>query len=107
MSDQDYDLVVVGAGPGGSVTARFAAQSGLKVAFLEKRRRPGLKLCAGGIPGRIKKEFGVPEEAVESNVKNYFLFTRKTGWHPVRSPGASTTYRTTNDIDEFKKLDYQ
>jgi digeranylgeranylglycerophospholipid reductase len=102
-----YDLVVVGAGPGGSVAARFAVAAGLKVAFLEKKKQPGLKLCAGGVPGRIRKEFGVPEEAVESRVRHYCLFTRKTGWHPVRSPGASTTYRTTNENSEFKRLDYQ
>jgi digeranylgeranylglycerophospholipid reductase len=102
-----YDLVVVGAGPGGSTAARFATAAGLKVAFLEKKRRPGLKLCAGGVPGRIRKEFGVPEEAVESEVRNYFLYTEQTGWHPVRSPGASTTYRTTNENEEFKRLDYQ
>jgi digeranylgeranylglycerophospholipid reductase len=106
MSDM-FDLVIVGAGPGGSVAARFAADAGLKVCFLERKKSPGLKLCAGGIPGRIRKEFGVPDEAIESDVKHYYLFTKKTGWHPVRSPGAATTYRTTNENADFKRLDYQ
>jgi len=33
----EYDAVVVGGGPAGSVTARFAAESGVKVIILERR----------------------------------------------------------------------
>ncbi len=37
MSDFDFDVVVIGAGPGGYVAAIRAAQLGLKVACVEKR----------------------------------------------------------------------
>ncbi|MFP4540132.1 MAG: FAD-dependent oxidoreductase, partial [Opitutales bacterium] len=36
MSDSNYDLIVIGAGPGGYVCAIRAAQLGLKTAIVEK-----------------------------------------------------------------------
>lgn len=45
-----YDVVVVGAGPGGSVAAREAAKLGLSVLLLEKRQEIGSPVrCAEGI----------------------------------------------------------
>ena len=41
---QQYDLVVIGAGPGGYVAAIRAAQLGMKVACVEKRATPGRHL---------------------------------------------------------------
>lgn len=42
-----YDLIVVGAGPGGSTAAKFAAEKGLKVLLLERARTPGEKNMSG------------------------------------------------------------
>src|SRR3954453_6561936 len=36
-----YDVVIIGAGPGGYVGAIRAAQLGMKVACIDKRERPG------------------------------------------------------------------
>jgi electron transfer flavoprotein-quinone oxidoreductase len=45
-----YDVVVVGAGPGGSTAAWAAAKKGLKTLLLERGRMPGEKSpCCGGI----------------------------------------------------------
>src|SRR3954465_428821 len=38
MTQERYDLVVIGAGSGGLVAARFAAKLGAKVALAEKNR---------------------------------------------------------------------
>ena len=47
---RQYDLIVVGAGPGGSTAARTAAQAGLSVLLLEKRQEIGSPVrCAEGI----------------------------------------------------------
>ncbi|HID28047.1 MAG TPA: NAD(P)/FAD-dependent oxidoreductase [Methanosarcinales archaeon] len=49
MKDQ-YDIVVVGAGPAGSITAKTAAEHGLDVLLIEKRQEIGDPVrCAEGV----------------------------------------------------------
>jgi len=49
-----YDVVVVGSGPAGSVTARFAAEAGAKVLIIERRAEVGVPvLCGEGISRKI------------------------------------------------------
>ncbi len=43
----DYDVIVVGGGPGGSTAARFCAKAGLKTLIIEKERLPRYKPCGG------------------------------------------------------------
>jgi len=50
MSEQQYDLVVIGAGPGGYQSAIRAAQYGAKVALIEKAELGGTCLNWGCIP---------------------------------------------------------
>jgi dihydrolipoamide dehydrogenase len=53
MADQQYDVAVIGAGPGGYVAAIRAAQLGLKVACVEKRDAlGGTCLNVGCIPSK-------------------------------------------------------
>ena len=42
-----YDVVVVGSGPAGSVTAYFAAKAGAKVLILERRPVIGVPVSTG------------------------------------------------------------
>ena len=47
---RDYDVVVVGAGPAGSMTAKWAAKKGAKVLMIEKRQEIGSPVrCGEGI----------------------------------------------------------
>ncbi len=48
--EQTYDVTIIGAGPGGYVTAVRAAQLGLKVALVEKEHLGGVCLNWGCIP---------------------------------------------------------
>ncbi|MCB9989556.1 MAG: dihydrolipoyl dehydrogenase [Rhodospirillales bacterium] len=53
MSSKSYDLIVIGAGPGGYVCAIRAAQLGMKVACVEKRKTlGGTCLNVGCIPSK-------------------------------------------------------
>lgn len=44
-----YDLIVVGAGPGGSATAYYAARSGLRTLLLDRQEFPRDKPCGDGL----------------------------------------------------------
>ena len=50
MANYNYDLIVVGAGPGGYVTAARAAKLGLKTAIVERGTWGGVCLNVGCIP---------------------------------------------------------
>ena len=43
----EYDIIVVGAGPAGSMAARFAAEQGVSVLMLEKDRDVGYPVRCG------------------------------------------------------------
>lgn len=76
----DFDLVVLGAGPGGYVAAIRAAQLGNKVAVIEKKYWGGVCLNVGCIPSKAliknaelahtlthdKKKFGIEGDATMS-----------------------------------------
>ena len=62
------DVVVVGAGPGGSATATHLARRGLDVALLEKAQFPREKVCGDGLTPRgtrqlIRLGIDISEEA--------------------------------------------
>jgi digeranylgeranylglycerophospholipid reductase len=60
----DCDIVVVGAGPAGSITAKYAAMAGADVILIEKRQEIGVPVrCGEGIAGRWFEEAGItPDE---------------------------------------------
>src|SRR5919109_4560389 len=50
MADTSFDIIVVGGGPGGYVTAIRAAQLGMKTACVEREHLGGICLNWGCIP---------------------------------------------------------
>mgnify|MGYP003393592479 CR=1 FL=1 len=66
MSDTQFDLVVIGAGPGGYVAAIRAAQLGLKTAIVEKQHLGGVCLNWGCIPTKPIIERGCACAAVQT-----------------------------------------
>jgi len=54
----NYDIIIVGGGPGGSMAAKTAAESGLKTIFFERGRKPGEKNSSGcGLGPRMFRDF--------------------------------------------------
>ncbi|MCW4050379.1 MAG: NAD(P)/FAD-dependent oxidoreductase [Candidatus Bathyarchaeota archaeon] len=63
MSPLQYDIVVVGAGPSGSMAAKIAAQHGAKVALLEEHATPGTPVnCAEALSINAIKLTGLKPE---------------------------------------------
>jgi menaquinone-9 beta-reductase len=61
---QFFDVIVVGAGPGGAATAKRCAERGLNTLLIEKKNLPRDKVCSGMVMGQwaleiIQQEFGV------------------------------------------------
>ena len=76
MSEQveTADVIVVGAGPGGSATAAYLAGHGLDVLLLEKASFPRDKICGDGLTPRAVRELislGVPHR-------------EEDGWHRTK-----------------------
>jgi len=93
MSDTQFDLIVIGAGPGGYVCAIRAAQLGMKVACVEKRETlGGTCLNVGCIPSKALLQasekyeeashglgvFGVKVAKVELDLKAMMAHKDKT-----------------------------
>jgi geranylgeranyl reductase family protein len=71
----DYDVVVVGAGPGGSTAARFCVQAGLKTLLIEKERLPRYKPCGGCLSLKTIRLLGFDLSTVVENTIYGVKFT--------------------------------
>jgi dihydrolipoamide dehydrogenase len=77
MSDENFDLIVLGAGPGGYVGAIRASQLGLKVAVVESR--PNL----GGV---CLNEGCIPSKALLDSSEHFVLARDKFNMHGIEIP---------------------
>jgi len=70
VAEDEYDCVIVGAGPSGSTMAHYVAKEGGKVAVLEKKSFPRDKYCGDAVctPAiRILEDMGVMQELIDNN----------------------------------------
>lgn len=75
----NYDIIVIGSGPGGYVTAIRAAQLGFKTAIIEKENLGGICLNWGCIPTKALLK--------SAHVFNYLKHAEQYGLKAVENPG--------------------
>ncbi len=90
MTDVDYDLIVIGGGPGGYVAAIRASQLGMSVALVEDKHLGGICLNWGCIPTKALlraseirhildnvDEFGFTVSGIKMDINNITKRSRK------------------------------
>ena len=71
-----YDVIVTGAGPVGSYTARRLAEKGYLVLVLERNRRAGESVCCTGIVGmECARAFDIDERVIIRQVNSAVIFS--------------------------------
>ncbi len=75
----NYDIIVIGSGPGGYVTAIRASQLGFKTAIIEKESLGGICLNWGCIPTKALLK--------SAHVFNYLKHTEDYGLNKIENPG--------------------
>jgi menaquinone-9 beta-reductase len=107
---ESADVIVVGAGPGGSATAAYLAMSGLDVLLLEKTAFPREKVCGDGLTPRAVKELitlGIPTPEEDGWIKNHGLRIIGGGmrlslpWPDLASFPPYGLVRTRQDFDDI------
>lgn len=85
MSDTQYDVVVIGAGPGGYVAAIRSAQLGLKAAIVEREYWGGVCLNIGCIPTKaILHSADLLEQARDSKQFGIIIPQAEVDWAGVQ-----------------------
>ncbi|MFX1394528.1 MAG: NAD(P)/FAD-dependent oxidoreductase [Promethearchaeota archaeon] len=71
-----FDIIVVGAGPGGSIAAKVAAENGYNTLLLEKEvvsKNGRYKACGGAMAWELVEEVNYPEEKIERVIESLEL----------------------------------
>mgnify|MGYP001568163968 CR=1 FL=1 len=115
-----FDLIVIGAGPGGYVAAIRAAQLGLKTACIDKRKElGGTCLHVGCIPSKSLLSssellWNIKETSAENgiiiaqpSIDFKQMMAHKTQIIQSFSQGIASLFKNTENIRTIEKRDYR
>ena len=71
MTRTSFDVVIIGAGPGGLQCAAELEKADKSVLILEKNRLIGPKICAGGMRTSDCVRLSIPEEEYGSDIDSF------------------------------------
>jgi len=76
----EYDIVIIGSGPAGTTTARYAAQNGLAVLLVDKKQELGAPIqCSGAVSRNALEQAGVPidDEFIQEAIYGFAIYNAK------------------------------
>ena len=77
MEEKKYNLIIIGAGPSGSMAAKTAAESGLSVLMVESRLQIGVPVqCAEGVSEKqLEKLIDVKPQHISKKIKGFEIYS--------------------------------
>ncbi|MGI0140680.1 MAG: NAD(P)/FAD-dependent oxidoreductase [Thermoplasmata archaeon] len=105
VQDQKTDVLVIGAGPAGSMTAKFAAKNGAKVLMIEKRQEIGSPVrCGEGMSKSWLPEVGItPGKWVNLEVEGARIFSPREQVYEINERHAGNEVGYVVERDGFDK----
>ncbi|WP_375317958.1 dihydrolipoyl dehydrogenase [Spiroplasma endosymbiont of Virgichneumon dumeticola] len=106
MSNYNYDLIIVGAGPGGYITAERAAKLGLKTAIVERGTWGGVCLNVGCIPTKTLLKNAKVYHYLDSADKYGISFNKtslKMDWSKAQQRKNEVVKQLTNGVQFLMK----
>ncbi|MGB9720892.1 MAG: NAD(P)/FAD-dependent oxidoreductase [bacterium] len=83
-----FDVLIVGAGPAGSMTGWHIAREGFSVLMIDKKKEIGVPVqCAEYIPALLLKEVSISEDAITNRIKGMKLYFPDNSTYEFCAPG--------------------
>ena len=79
MKTNHFDVIVIGAGPGGATAAFELAKAGIKTLLIEKHKFPRHKTCGGGITHKVASVLPFDISSTIERTITSFVLTYKMG----------------------------
>jgi len=87
-SIEEWDVLVVGAGPAGSRAAEVAADGGARTLLVEKRKKVGVPVqCAEFLPRKVVRDLDLPANVIAQEIDGMVTHVYGGGKVTSRAPG--------------------
>ncbi len=104
MNEQRFNLLIIGAGPGGYVSAIRAAQLGLRVCVVEKAEVGGVCLNKGCIPTKAALKEAEKINFLKEEFSNYINLSADESWRRVTTASQEPVKYLRQGIENLFKV---